>query len=457
MSDKTNAIKNQDDIRVPPHDLNAEGAVLSAMLLEEWATARGLELLKKEYFYKAAHRNIFQAIQELFNKNIEVDLITIIDELKKRDKYERVGGAAYLTEITDIVSSSANLETHAQIVLEKAILRNLISTASSIIEDCYGTSQESKESKEIVERAEKSIFDVTQGMMHEGFEKSLDIVAPTIIKVEDIAKKKTKVVGVASGFSELDKITGGFHKGQFVVIAARPSMGKTALALNIAHHAALFQDKIVGIFSLEMDKETLIMRMLSSGSDVSLHSMLHGYGMDSEKIMNLSRHAEKVAEAPIYIDDRGSNTMNDIRSKARRLKFEAGLDLLIIDYMQLLLPVTSRQSRQQEITEISRSIKILAKELDIPIIAVSQLSRGPESRQDKIPILADLRESGAIEQDADLVILIYREEYYLKDKAENPGIAVIDVAKNRNGPQGRIDLQFIGRYTRFQDKDDHSM
>lgn len=456
MADRTNN-QNQDAIRVPPHDLNAEGAVLSAMLLEEWATARGLELLRKEYFYKAAHRHIFQAIQELFNKNIEVDLITIIDELKKHDQFEKVGGAAYLTEISDIVSSSANLETHAQMVLEKAVLRNLITTANSIIEDCYGVSQESRESKDIVERAEKNIFDVTQNMMHEGFEKAIDIVTPTIIKVEEIAKKKTKVVGVATGFSELDRITGGFHKGQFIVIAARPSMGKTALALNIAHHSALFQDKKVGIFSLEMDKETLIMRMLSSGSDVSLHSMLHGYGMDSEKILNLSRHAEKIAEAPIFIDDRGSNTMNDIRSKARRLKFEEGLDLLIIDYMQLLLPVTSRQSRQQEISEISRSIKILAKELDVPIIAVSQLSRGPETRQEKIPILADLRESGAIEQDADLVILIYREEYYKKDEAENPGVALIDVAKNRNGPQGRINLQFIGQYTRFQNLDDHSL
>ncbi|MCD6329292.1 MAG: replicative DNA helicase [Candidatus Cloacimonetes bacterium] len=444
---------NQDSVRVPPHDMNAEGAVLSAMLLEEWATARGLELLREDYFYKSAHRYIFRAIQELFNKNIEIDLITIIDELKKKDVFEKIGGTAYLTDIQDIVSSSANLETHAQLVIEKATLRSLIHTASSIIEECYGTGQDSKE---IVEHAEKKIFNVTQSMIKEGFERAFDIVSPTIKKIDEIAKRKTKIVGVATGFNELDRITGGFQPGQFIVVAARPSMGKTALALNIAHHAAVFQDKRVGIFSLEMDKETLIMRMLSSGSDVSLHSMLHGYGMDKDKIMNLTRHADKIAEAPIFIDDRGSNTMNDIRSKARRLKFEEGLDLLIIDYMQLLLPVASRQSRQQEISEISRSIKILAKELEVPIIAVSQLSRGPETRQDKIPQLADLRESGAIEQDADLVLLIFREEYYKKEEAENPGIAIIDVAKNRNGPQGRMNLKFVGPYTRFENIDNQS-
>ncbi|MBC8527005.1 MAG: replicative DNA helicase [Candidatus Cloacimonetes bacterium] len=440
---------SQESVKVPPHDLNAEAAVLSAMLVDDWGVARALELLKEEHFYKRAHRLIFRAMAKLFETNIEVDLITLIDELKKDGHFDNVGGTVYLSKISDIVSSTANIESHAQIVLEKATLRHLINTSNIIIEDCY-TSE--KDSKVIVEKAEKAIFDVTQNLMLEGFESVSNIIPETLQNIEKIASQKSRVIGVASGFSNLDAKIGGFQPGQFIVVAGRPSMGKTSFAINIAFYTAIHQQKNVGIFSLEMDKEKLLMRMLSSGAEVSLNEMLHGYGIDQNKIFLITTVAEKLSEAHIFIDDRGSNTMTDIRSKARRLKSEEGLDLLIIDYMQLLMPVESRANRQQEMSEISRSIKILAKELRTPIIAVSQLSRAPETRggEDRRPRLADLRESGAIEQDADMVIFIYREDYYKKaEELETPGIAEIIIGKNRNGPQANIKLKFRSEYTQF--------
>lgn len=435
-------------IKVPPNDINAEAAVLSAMLIDDWAVARSLELLNEENFYKRAHRFIFRAMSRLFDVNIEIDLITLIDELKKDGHFEDVGGTSYLSEISDIVSSSANVESHAQIVIEKSVLRRLINTANDIINDCFDSE---KASRSIVEKAEKEIFSVTQNKMMEGFQPTSNIIPETLRDIERIASQKSQVIGVASGFSSLDSKTGGFQPGQYIVMAGRPSMGKTSLALNIAFYTAIHQQKKVGIFSLEMNNEKLLMRMLSSGAEVPLTEMLHGYGIDQNKIFRITTVAEKLSEASIFLDDLGSNTMQDIRSKSRRLQAEEGLDLLIIDYMQLLMPEVSKTSRQQEISEISRSMKMLSKELKIPIIAVSQLSRAPENRTDKRPILADLRESGAIEQDADLVIFIYREEYYKKaEEVEEPGIAEILIRKNRNGPQGDIKLRFKGEFTLFE-------
>jgi len=437
--------------KVPPQDLNAEAAVLSAMLIDEWAVARAIEMLKEEYFYKKAHRLIFRAMTKLFETNSQIDLITVIDELKKDGHLEEVGGTPYISEISDIVSSSANIEAHAAIVREKAILRNLIITTTKIAEECYNST---KPSRDIVEDAEKEIFKVTENLLQEGFESISNIIPETLQNIERIAASKSRTIGIATGFPELDSLTGGLQPGQFVVVAGRPSMGKTSFAMNIAFHTALYQQSHVGIFSLEMDKVKLLMRMLSSGAEVPLSEMLQGYGIDQNKIFLITTVAEKLAEAPIFIDDRGGNTMMDIRSKARRLKAEEGLDLLIIDYMQLLMPEVSRQNRQQEISEISRSIKNLAKELRLPIIAVSQLSRAPETRSEKRPVLADLRESGAIEQDADIVIFIYREDYYKtpEDKSEQ-GLAEIIVGKNRNGPQGSIKVRFRSRYTLFEPLD----
>ncbi|MEA2103107.1 MAG: replicative DNA helicase [Candidatus Cloacimonadota bacterium] len=438
---------NETDLRVPPHDINAEAAVLSAMMDDDWAASRAFEILSEEHFYKKTHRLIFRALDILYNKNIEIDLITIIDELKKSGNLEIIGGTPYLSEISDIVSSSANVEAHAKIVLEQATLRSLITTSNNIISDCYNSQSASKD---IIERAEKAIFEVTQDLRHEGFERVSHYVSQTIGNIEKIAAQKSRVIGIASGFESLDNKIGGFQPGQFIVIAGRPSMGKTALAINMGFYTAMHQRKNVGIFSLEMDKEKLLMRMLSAGAEVSLSEMLQGYGMNQTKLFRITTVGDQLAEAAIFIDDEGSNTIADMRSKARRLKSEEGLDLLIIDYMQLMIPVASRQSRTQEITEISRGIKLLAKELEIPIIALSQLSRAPEKRPSNEPKLSDLRESGAIEQDADIVLLLYRDEYYTKEESKEPGVARVEIAKNRNGPQGRLKFEFVGEYTQFK-------
>lgn len=450
MANQRNENRNQsqdyNDLKVPPHDINAEAAVLSAALIDSWAVSIMLELLEEEYFYKNAHRLIFRAIKILFNSDVEIDLITIIDELKKEGHLEDVGGTPYLSDISEIVATSSNIEAHCKIVLEKGILRKLIKVSRGITEKCHNSEQDSSD---IIEYSEKSIFDVTQNLRHEGFELVSNYVNETIKDIEKIASRKSGVVGIASGFAELDEKTGGFHPGQFIVIAARPSMGKTSLAMNMAFHTAMHQRKSVGIFSLEMDKEKLLMRMLSSAAEVSLSEMLHGFNINQEKIFRITTVGDELTGTSLYIDDRGSNTISDMRSKARRLKAEEGLDMLVIDYMQLMVPIRTRNSRTQEMTEISRSIKIMAKELEIPIIAISQLSRAPEVRKNKRPVLADLRESGAIEQDADLVIMLYRDDYYNEDSDE-PGVAEVNISKNRNGPQGKVKMEFLGEYTLFK-------
>ncbi len=436
-----------DSIKIPPHDLNAEGAVLSAMLLEEWATARGLELLRDDYFYKAAHKYMFRAMHDLFNKNIEIDLITIINELKSKDIFEKCGGVAYLTEIQDVVSSSANIETHAQLVIEKAVLRRLITTATTILSECQSTE---KGSKEIIEIAEKHIFDVSDGLDSQGFRSIVQTLPETLRRMDEVAKRKNMVIGVPSGFTELDRMTGGFIKNCLYVVAARPSMGKTALALNFAYNAAMREGSHIGLISLETDKNMINLRMLAIGSSVSMFKMMTGYNFSQADSLIISKTAEKLEDINFYTDDNSNTTMTDVRSRARRLKYEHGIDMLIIDYMQLLIPSVRSSSRRQEIDEISRSLKALCKELRIPVIAISQLSRGPELRQDKHPMLADLRESGAIEQDADVVMLLYRDDYYNKDDSEKPGIAEVDVAKNKNGATGKIEMRFIKECMRFE-------
>ena len=436
-----------DSTHLPPHDLNAEGAVLSAMMLEEWATARGLELLCEEHFYKAAHKYIFRAIHDLFNKNIEIDLITIIHEMKSKNVFEKSGGTAYLTEVQDVVSSSASIETHAQIVIEKAVLRRLITTASTILEECHSTD---KGGKDIIEHAEKQIFDVSDGLDRHGFRSISQTLPGTLRRMDEVAKRKNMVIGVPSGIPELDRITGGFIENCLYVVAARPSMGKTALALNFAYNAAVRDGKSIGLISLETDKNMINLRMLSIGSRVSMFKLMTGYNFSKEDQLMISKTAEKIGDIQFYCDDNSNTTMTDVRSRARRLKYEHGVDMLIIDYMQLLIPTVRSTSTQREIAEISRSLKMLCKDLHIPVIAISQLSRGPETRQDKRPTLADLRDSGAIEQDADVVFLLYRDDYYNKDNSEKPGIAEIEIAKNKNGATGKIEMYFMKECMRFE-------
>jgi len=437
------------DIKIPPHNVNAEGAVLGAMLLEDWAVARGIELVREEYFYKSAHKFIFRAICSVFDQGNEIDLITLIHELKRQGNYEKVGGIAYLTEIQDVVSSAASIESHATIVTEKAVLRKLITTAGGIEAQCY---DDVLDSKFIIEEAEKNIFEVTEDITRTGlgFRSIGQTLSHTLKRMDEVAKRKTMIIGIPSGYHELDKMTGGFTDGDYYVIAARPSIGKTALAVNIAYNATVKSGKCVGMFSLEMKKDTINLRMLAVGSGVSMFKMMCGYSLQPADSLMISKTAEHLSGANFHVDDNGNTSMMDVRSRARRLKYEYGVDMLFIDYMQLLLPNVYRQSRQQEITEISRSIKMLAKELDIPIIAISQLSRGPELRKDKHPLLSDLRESGAIEQDADVVFLLYRDEYYTNEESEEPGIADVDVAKNRNGPTGRVKMRWIKESMRFE-------
>lgn len=441
------------EVRQLPNDINAEAAVLSAMMIDNYVVARALEILKEEHFYRTAHRAIFNAITELFENNIEIDIITLIDLLKQKGQLEKVGGEPFINELSDVVLSGANIEYHARIVLEKALLRQLIVSANEIVESCYRSEQPVED---IVDEAEQAIFRIAERPSHKTFVSVNDIIPATLQNIEDIATAKKSILGVPTGFTDLDNLIGGFRPGQFVVIAARPAMGKSSFALNIALNAAWHHDKKIGIFTMEMENEECLMRMLSSatrklGSDkaVSMDTMLKGYGMTEKKVLTIAELAESLAEKQIYIDDTGANTILDIRAKSRRLKAEIkGLDLIIIDYITLMTTKRSRENRQQEIAEISRSLKVLAKELSIPIMALSQLNRAVEGRNPPIPMLADLRESGAIEQDADIVIFIYRDEVYRED-SEEKGIADIIIGKNRHGPIGKVKLKFFADTTTF--------
>jgi replicative DNA helicase len=445
MADKT--------VKLLPQDLNAEAAVLSAMMIDNFVVARALELLSEEHFYRTTHKNIFKAITELFEKNIEIDIITLCDILKQKNLLEKIGGEAFINELSDVVLSGANIEYHARIVLEKALLRQLINSSNQIIENCYNAEQPVED---IVDDAEQAIFNIAERPGSKTFVSINDIIPSTLKNIEDIATAKKSVLGVPSGFTDLDNHIGGFRPGQLIIIASRPGMGKSSLALNIALNAAWDQDKKVGIFTMEMENEECLMRILSSatrklGSDksVSMDTMLKGYGMTEKKILTIAELAERLSEKSIHIDDTGANTILDIRAKTRRLKAELkSLDLIIIDYIQLMTTRRSRDNRQQEIAEISRSMKVLAKELNIPIIALSQLNRAVEGRNPPIPMLADLRESGAIEQDADIVIFIYRDEVYNED-TEEKGVADIIISKNRHGPIGRVKLKFFKETTTF--------
>jgi len=434
-----------------PSDVNAEAAILSAMLIDSDVVSKGIEMVKEEYFYKTAHKLIFRTIGELFNESIEIDVLTLIDRLQRNNLLEKVGGTPYLSEVVDYVVSSANFEYHLNIVVEKALLRHLILACNGIIESCYSSA---KPVKTVVDEAEQAIFAIAELPTHQGFIKLDQISAEVLETIDTIASTKIPVVGVPSGFSDLDRLTGGFRPGQFIIIAARPAMGKTSLALNIATHAAVDLGKKVAIFTMEMAADEVVMRMFSSAAEVNMDSMLKGYGMNEEKLIRIMQASDVLSTKGIYIDESGTNTPLDIRAKTRRLAAEVGgLDLILIDYLQLMTLPRDRENRQQEISEISRALKILAKDMKIPVVALSQLNRMLENREDKRPRLADLRESGAIEQDADLVMFIYRDEYYYQEKSEKPGIAEIIIGKNRHGSTGTVDLGFVKEFTMFRSVD----
>lgn len=439
------------NLRIFPQDINAEAAVLSAMMIDEYHLSHVVDILKKEHFYKPAHQIIFGNMLELYKEKTAIDIITLIDILNKNNVLEKVGGKQYLHELSDVVYSGANITYHAKIVQDKYVLRTLIGVSNQIIEKCYN---QDSATDTIVDESEKLIFEATEKRITKSFEWIGNLMDSTLSEIEEIAGNKGGVIGVRSGFHDLDYITGGFKKGQLIILAARPSMGKTSFAINIAINAALSNNKKIAIFSMEMGYDELIMRMLAAPSEVSSDHMTKGFGINDEKIKKITEVAIALEKKNIYIDDSGMNTMFSLISKTRRLAAELdGVDLIIIDYLQLMSSTRNRENRQQEISEISRSLKVMSKEFEVPIIAISQLSRGVESRDNKRPMLSDLRESGAIEQDADLVLFIYRDAYYHPDTAEDPRLTELIIGKNRHGPQGTIKLNFDHAITRFSSRD----
>ncbi len=429
---------------VPPHDDMAEQAVLGSMFLDREAASLALEVLAGDDFYRPDHRMVFEAAEELFRSGSPIDIITVKSKLEEKGQFEQIGGVPFLATISGAVGTSANIRHYAAIVEEKSVLRRLIRTAGSI-------SQMSYEGKEdinaIMDTAEKGIFDIMQGRHSEEFHHVRDIAVSAIEKIEDVYKNKGKLTGVPTGFTDFDAKTAGLQKSDLVLLAARPSMGKTAFALNIIQNAAIRHNVPTAVFSLEMSREQLYNRMLCSEAMLDAQKLRTGE-LDEQDWVELIRASGPLSEAPIYIDDTPGVTPMEVRSKCRRLKVEKGLGLIVIDYLQLMSGNGRTDSRQQEISEISRSLKAIAREMEAPVIALSQLSRACEQRADHRPMLSDLRESGAIEQDADVVAFLYRDEYYFPD-TEKKNQAELIIAKQRNGPTGTVDLAWMGQYTKF--------
>ena len=432
--------------KVPPHDLEAEQAIIGSMLTDKDAVISAMERLKKEDFYREDNQSIFEAIVNLYNKSEPVDIITVKDELESMGMFEKVGGLEYLSELPEKVPTTANADKYIKIVSEKSILRQLIKTANEIIELGYDPTEDIEE---ITEKAEKKIFDIMQGNAQSDYAPIKDVLVESFNKLEELYNRKQHITGVPTGFSELDYKTAGLHGSDLVLVAARPAMGKTAFALNIATHAAVRAKVPVAIFSLEMSKEQLVNRILCSESMVDSNKVRTGK-LEEDDWGKLAASIGPLSESEIYIDDTPGITVAKIRERCRKLKLEKNIGLVVIDYLQLVQGSSSRRigSREQEISEISRSLKILAKELNIPVVALSQLSRAAEKRDDKRPMLSDLRESGAIEQDADIVLFLYRDDYY-NPETEDKNIAEIIISKHRGGSTGTIKLLWMGSYTKF--------
>lgn len=433
--------------KVPPQNLDAERSVLASILIDNDNMARAIEILMSEDFYKAGHRKIFKTMIDLYERAEPIDLITVTNGLSKTEELDTLGGGLYLSELLSDIPTSANITYHSKIIKEKSILRSLIKATSDITALCF---EEQDFIDETLDKAEQMIFAISEHRVKESFIPVKDVIKDTIELVHKLFDRKEGISGLPTGFVDLDMLTTGFYSGDLIVLGARPSMGKTALSLNIAQNVGIHTEVPVAIFSLEMSKEQLVMRMLCSEAEVDSKKIRSGHH-SREDFVKLTNAASRLSEAKIFIDD-SNNSVLEMRAKARRLKSEHGLGLIIIDYLQLMGGTRGRgnESREREIAEISRSLKALAKELNIPIIALSQLNRGVEARVDKRPNLSDLRESGAIEQDADIILFLYRDEYYHPDDEGNKGLVELDVAKQRNGPTATIKLTFIHQYTIFK-------
>lgn len=430
--------------RIPPQNLEAEQSVIGSMLLDREIIPNVTEILKAEDFYRQDHKEIYEAIMDLFESAEPIDIITVSDQLKLRGTLESTGGLEYLTALVNGVPTTANVRHYAKIVEEKSLLRKLIKTSSDIVNMGY---EGTEEVENVLDKAEKSIFDLLQKRNLKGMAPIKDVLVDAFNRLEELYNNKGHITGIPTGFADLDFKTAGLHNSDLILIAARPAMGKTAFALNIAQQAAVHAKVPVAVFSLEMSKEQLVNRMLCAEAMVDSQKMRTGK-LEDQDWHKIAQALGPLSEAPIYIDDTPGTSMMEIRAKCRRLKLEKNLGLVVIDYLQLMQGKGKNESRQQEVSEISRSLKILAKEISVPIITLSQLSRAAETRTDHRPMLSDLRESGAIEQDADIVMFIYRDDYYNPD-TEKKNIAEIIIAKHRGGSTGTVELAWLGQFTKF--------
>lgn len=430
--------------RLPPQNLEAEQSVLGSMLLDKDAIYTAVEFLQEEDFYRTAHQRIFKAMIALSDRAEPVDLVTLAEELKKHQLLEKIGGTAFLVSLANAVPTAANVAYYAQIVREKAILRDLISSCTDIITSSYDSPASVDE---FLDLAEQRIFEVGSRGKFQDFFPLKEVLVQAFERIERLYDHQKGVTGLSSGFSDLDEISSGLQESDLIIVAARPGMGKTTLALNIAHHIAVREKKPAALFSLEMSREQLAQRLLCSQAHIDSQSLRRGY-LSQEDWQKLTRAVGPLSDAPLYIDDSASLSVMEIRSRARRLKAEKGLEVVFVDYLQLMRGHGRMENRQQELSDISRSLKALAKELCLPVIALSQLSRAVEKRPDRRPILSDLMESGGIEANADMVLFIYREAYYTRD-TEKGNMAEIIVAKQRNGPTGTVELYFLDRYNKF--------
>lgn len=436
--------------RIPPQNLEAELSILGSLMLEREAWDQVADHISGEDFYKPSHQKIYQTIVELHQKNLPIDIITVSNSLQSKGELDQVGGSEYLADLVNKTISSANIFSYAKIVREKALLRKIISQGTSMIEKAY--SEDFTDVESFVDQTEADFYRLAESKKAEGLISPMEVVKSSVIRIEELYKRKSDITGVPTGFTVLDNMTSGLQPGELTIIAARPSMGKTAFSLNIAQHMALRCQKTVAYFSLEMGRDAVMMRILASEARINMKDIRSGKLPDNvwPKLINV---AGQVSESKFYIDETSGISPFEIRARARRLKAQMGLDIIIIDYLQLMDLKQKVESRERAVSEISKSLKSLAKELGIPIIALAQLNRGVEGRSDRRPMLSDLRESGSIEQDADMIMMLYRDDYYDKDDVEKQGQAEVIVGKNRNGPTGKVALRWEAEFGRFRDAD----
>ena len=433
--------------RIPPHNEEAERSVLGAAMLNKEVLFDILEEVKEDDFYNESHKEIFRAIWELYRKNSAVDMLTVCEELKSRQSLDMVGGRAYIATLTAEVPATANGREYAKIIAEKAVMRQMIRTAEDITEKGY---QSKMAAREILDYAESGIFQIAQRRQKNDYTKIQDVLLENLKIIDAAAQNKDKITGIPTGFHDLDEKTSGLQRSDLIIVAARPGMGKTAFALNIAQQSAVKHGTSAIIFSLEMSKEQLGQRLLAMQARVEMQKLKQG-DLDRKDWDRVSLGVDELNNSKIVIDDTPGISLMEMRNKCRRLKAEQGLDLIVVDYLQLMTFEGRTDNRQQEISALSRNMKLLAREMNCPVILLSQLSRAPELRQDKRPLLSDLRESGSIEQDADIVIFLYRDDYY-NENTEKPGVCEVNIAKHRSGPTDKIELTWVARYTKFSDK-----